>query len=899
MSLISPGTQVTIIDESQGASSGPGTIPLIIAPTRENKTTQSGDSIAEGTTQAAVNDLFLISSQRELLQTFGIPVFKSVGGSQMHGHELNEYGLLAAHSFLGVSNRAFVLRPDIDLGALESRVVPPTNDPEDGTYWLDLSETEVGLFEYDTGSEDWELVEDLLVIFEENRLETDGTPKSSVNASEGDYAIVPGQFDQGENKIWYRGASSWESVEVGFDSGRDVQFASHINVPEERSDSDPLQDGDVMIRTTRPANGSFFSFYRFNGDTGSFEVREAPLYATRDDATQQLSLDGALSGGDLFVHYNPDDAADNVAEHNVMVHNGLGETVAVGSPGATVTAADQLVVNGTTVTLSGTDVDSVATDINNENISGISAEVTGDDELVIIQEDGLDITLADDTGTPTADLGFGAAPVVFSNWENLGYVADIEEPLEPANDGDVWYKDGFDVDILINNGTGDWDELEDENIELFVQSAEPTAANTNDLWIDTTDVNNFPALYRFDGNNFVVLDKSDQNTKNGVVFGDARSEPSDVLDADAPNANLYPKGILLYNTRYSSQNVKEWREDYEVSGQLVGDRWVTVSGTRDNGIPFFGRDAVREVVVQSIVESVSVNDDIRSVTANFNLISCPGFPEVTSALLELNTDRKNTAFVIGDTPFELNPTSTSLRNWVLNEEGATRDGKEGLTTADEHVAFYYPSGFTSNIDGQQVVVPASHMALRTYARNDQVAYPWFAPAGYQRGTVDNANSVGYVNQDGEFVTVELNEGQKDTLYENNVNPIEAIPGRGLVIMGQKTRNPDDSALGRVNVVRLTNYIRRQADAIAKPYLFRQNDTITRKSINRAYESFFAELVTLRGVTDFVVQSDESNNTPARRSRNELWVDIAFIPTEAVEFIYVPVRIRGAGDDLEL
>ena len=125
-------------------------------------------------------------------------------------------------------------------------------------------------------------------------------------------------------------------------------------------------------------------------------------------------------------------------------------------------------------------------------------------------------------------------------------------------------------------------------------------------------------------------------------------------------------------------------------------------------------------------------------------------------------------------------------------------------------------------------VPSSHVALRTLAFNDQVAFPWFAPAGFQRGLVSNATSVGYLDSaEGEYVPVSLNEGQRDGLYLNKVNPIASFPGRGISVFGQKTLNPSASALDRVNVSRLVIYLREQLDDAVKPFLFEPNDSVTR------------------------------------------------------------------------
>jgi phage tail sheath protein FI len=187
------------------------------------------------------------------------------------------------------------------------------------------------------------------------------------------------------------------------------------------------------------------------------------------------------------------------------------------------------------------------------------------------------------------------------------------------------------------------------------------------------------------------------------------------------------------------------------------------------------------------------------------------------------------------------------------------------------------------------------MALRTIILNDQVAFPWFAPAGTRRGGVSNATSSGYINNEGEFVSVALNTGQRDTLYSNKINPITFLSGAGLVVFGQKTRARNASALDRVNVARLTVYLRGQLELLAKPYLFEPNDKITRDQIKAAADALLLELVALRAVYDYLVVCDESNNTAARIDRNELYLDVAIEPVKAIEFIYIPLRLKNTGE----
>ena len=444
-------------------------------------------------------------------------------------------------------------------------------------------------------------------------------------------------------------------------------------------------------------------------------------------------------------------------------------------------------------------------------------------------------------------------------------------------------------------------------------------------WISTADLENYPGIYMWNAvlGSWIEIDKTDQTTENGVLFADARWADagadkdaaliedllvSDYVDPDCPDPALYPKGMLLWNTRRSGFNVKRFERNYvDVTGdnERFGDqdmaayyphRWVTASTNNADGSGAFGRNAQRKVVINALQALVAANQDIRDdETRTFNLIATPGYPELIGEMITLNFDRGLTAFVIGDSPMRLTPDATSLGNWASNVAVAVEDNDDGLVTSDEYLGVYYPSGYTSDNAGNNVVVPASHMVLRTIALNDQVAYPWFAPAGTRRGGVTNASSVGYINNEGEFTSTALNEGQRDILYSNNVNPVTFLNGAGLVIFGQKTRARNASALDRVNVARLVVYLRSQLSKLAKPYLFEPNDKITRDEIKQAVETLMVELVGLRALYDFLVVCDETNNTPARIDRNELYVDIAIEPVKAIEFIYIPLRIKNTGE----
>ena len=622
-----------------------------------------------------------------------------------------------------------------------------------------------------------------------------------------------------------------------------------------------------------------------------------------------------------------------------------------------------------------TDAELMAAAINAAGFTNIVAEVAKlsetANELRISHKLGGDFRITDGTRTPFAsaftpfsiDSSEGTAKFyslantdaaedfLASNWQPLAasnFKASSDAPMNEPTDGQLWYNPEFsDVDMMIHNGTT-WVGYRNTG-SLYPESSTSTrtgytpivaASNpfvqgttaTGDLWISTADLENYPTIYKYNSlltdlpadSRWVIVDKTDQITEEGILFADARWNTdgltttaatindladSNFLDFDAPDPALYPKGMLLWNLRRSGGNVKKYMNGYVDTTKdnprmndapmtdYATDRWITASPNKEDGSGSFGRHAQRVVVTQALKSVVDTSQEIRDEERrNFNLIAAPGYPELLSNLVNLNIDRGITAFVVGDSPLRLASDATTLTNWGSNANLVTDNGDDGLVTYDEYAAVFYPSGFTTDLGGSNAVVPSSHMMLKTIALSDNASYPWFAPAGTRRGGITNATSVGYIDAaSGEFQVVALNEGQRDTLYDLKVNPITFFNGVGLVNYGQKTRARNASALDRINVARLVVYLRSQLNKLARPYIFEPNDKITRDEVKQAVESLLLELVGLRALYDFAVVCDDSNNTPTRIDRNELWVDIAIEPVKAVEFIYIPLRVKNTGE----
>lgn len=299
----------------------------------------------------------------------------------------------------------------------------------------------------------------------------------------------------------------------------------------------------------------------------------------------------------------------------------------------------------------------------------------------------------------------------------------------------------------------------------------------------------------------------------------------------------------------------------------------------------------RQTIVESFQAMIATNTDIRAETLDYNLIVCPGFPELDDDLINFvsSQDIGEEVFIVSAPPYNVSPTEAA--QWGTSLTSARKFSKM--------ISYNYPHGITTNTDGVDVFVPATLGVINVYGYNDVTSQLWYAPAGTQRGAVRDFNRIGYLTGTlgtvTEFVDAPLSRGDRDELYKfgTNINPITNLPGRGIHLMGQKTSAPDASALDRINVVRLVCYVRRQLRRNLVPFLFQPNDKITRDNVNSMVSGFLEGIKIRRGLYDFAVDT-ESGATPENIDNNILEVRVALAPTKAIEFIYVKLQIVRTG-----
>ncbi len=1139
MALVSPGVQVTVIDETNYIPAATNSVPYMLIATAQNKVSGSGVGVAAGTLAANANKVYLVTSQRDLSATFGNPFFyKTTAGTPINGYELNEYGLLAGYSALGITNRAYVQRVDIDLSELTASLVRPTGEPNDGTFWLDTANTIWGAFEWNltTGAFSNQVP---LVITSTADL-TSGIPSQDYG-SIGNYAVVATNV---ANPIYYKngaaattqttatelsdlyntwvlvGSNDWKlswptltganavtadltasntivingsSVAVPVSPNNDIaglsaaintanilgvysavidnklclfanasatadnstaddgivvvnstgstagllttlgitanvanyaptlQQSANFTVPRWRTtDDQPRPTGSVWNKITSSNLGTSMVVKKYSTALGAFVQQSAAVYANDQSANATLDPTGGgknIAVGTTYTQYNVNPELSGVAAYpynntytlQVFERVAQGATVITGSTSTpTFTNGNQFtiqtsVANSTslttavTATISGTTAAAFITAVSSAGVPGVSAAVDSTGAIVFTQSIGGVIVLDNvGAGTALSNAGFTTATtgcrssvvddevtLLLSSWEALDYTASPTAPDQDPADGRYWYySTTSQVDIMIQSGTGwvgyrnETNDVRGDNLSLTdpagpqisatapTTQSDATALVYGDLWIDTSNLEIYPVIKRWQNvegvDQWVLIDNTDQTTENGVLFADARWSPtgtvdpitgalptivslltSNYLDVDAPDSALYPTGMLLFNTRRSGFNVKSFQVDYFNAADfsystwsnstayavgtavlynavlyvaiqagtnqnpatqtsywdlLVTNSWVTASGNRADGAPNMGRLAQRALVVAALKSGIDTSITIREEQAVFNLLACTAYPELIVNMSALSNERNNTCFVVGDTPMRLDASGTELVAWATNNSGLGTFAGDGLTTSTPYAAVFYPSCQTTDLGGSTVVTAPSHMMVRTIIRSDEVSYPWLAPAGTRRGVIDNAATIGYINsQTGEFVTIGNNQGLRDIEYLNRINPITFIPGVGITNFGNKTIYGTASALDRINVARLVAFMRGRLEEIGKQFLFEPNDQITRNEISNAINSLCIDLVAKRGIYDFLVVCDDSNNTPARIDANELWVDIAIEPVKSVEFIYIPLRLKNTGE----
>lgn len=267
---------------------------------------------------------------------------------------------------------------------------------------------------------------------------------------------------------------------------------------------------------------------------------------------------------------------------------------------------------------------------------------------------------------------------------------------------------------------------------------------------------------------------------------------------------------------------------------------------------------------------------------DIDLVIIPGHSStrVMQALIQMVQDRGDCLAII-DPPFGL-----TVREIIQWSNGVHPLNSYPLNT--DFAALYWPWLSITDIDnGFDVWVPPSGTVAGAYARSDNLSFPWYAPAGLDRGLLTAVNDV--------YNRPTLLE--RDSMYGNGnaINPIVSFADSfGFVIFGQKTLQRRPTALDRVNVRRMLFYVEKQIKNLSRRLLFEPNDDATRRNFIGLAKGVLDFVTVNRGITQYNIQCDTILNTADVIDRNELRAKIGIIPTKAVEFIFIEFTILRTG-----
>ena len=273
---------------------------------------------------------------------------------------------------------------------------------------------------------------------------------------------------------------------------------------------------------------------------------------------------------------------------------------------------------------------------------------------------------------------------------------------------------------------------------------------------------------------------------------------------------------------------------------------------------------------------------------DFNLLSMPGVTNASigamqGKAIDMCAGRGDAMFLA---ELGKDTAGTASADWSMTVAEAV-DKAAGIDSS--YAATWYPwvRIYDADID-DFVWVPPSVEALGVMSFNDLVSHPWFAPAGFNRGGLENVLEA----------YRRLTQSQRDELYEAKINPIATFSGQGIYIFGQKTLQSKASSLDRINVRRMMLYCRKFIASLSRTVLFEQNSLQTRNKLKALITNVLDPIKVKQGLTQFRVVMDSSNNTPDVIDRNQIVGDIFLQPTKTAEVIVLNFSIERSGASFE-
>jgi hypothetical protein len=474
----------------------------------------------------------------------------------------------------------------------------------------------------------------------------------------------------------------------------------------------------------------------------------------------------------------------------------------------------------------------------------------------------------------------GTSPTVLGGGSNITTETTSFE-LEAIDKGVIWNNTGSVLSqAAMESGSSD-------NVRWEIATSNTSSGTFSLLVRRGNDTQNNKVV--LESWNNLSLDPTQDNFITKVIGDEKYNYQSSgnylQVSGSYPNASRYVrvKSVNLLTPNYLD-NAGNAKDQYTGSIPTVG------SGSYNGSFAGGVGNVVPSGRTMNMYQYIDANDSQGLVGSDYtnmlNLLSNQDNYQFNSYFLPGLTNDTHTSQITtainntqqrGDNILVIDPVPYASSITATTSEAASRN--------TSYATMYWP--WLQIIDpdlGDRVWVPASTMIGGVYAYNDSVSEPWFAPAGINRGGLTNVVRA----------ERQLPAASRDTLYEENINPIATFPGTGVVVYGQKTLQRQASALDRVNVRRLLIALKSYIGQVAQTLVFEQNTAATRNNFLAAVNPYLESVQQRQGLYAFKVVMDDSNNTPDVIDRNQLVGAIYLQPTRTAEFIYLDFNLLPTG-----
>ena len=369
-----------------------------------------------------------------------------------------------------------------------------------------------------------------------------------------------------------------------------------------------------------------------------------------------------------------------------------------------------------------------------------------------------------------------------------------------------------------------------------------------------------------------------------IFGGSSPNDPDSTHAGVTTTSYVISDGAAPDGSGFDKLSDIDWDQNAEgIKFGGVGARTYTLGG----GVNYNGQTGITTAgalkpTLANLISGYKLYENTEEFDIDFLIMGSANYSEVEAASLA------NQLIAVADIRKDAIAFISPYKESFLKDAGSTDAEVRGSDATTDNVISYanrltsstygvFDSGYKYMFDrfaNTFRYVPLNGDIAGMCARNDINNFPWFSPAGTARGAVLNAVKLGY----------NPSQVQRDKLYSNRVNPVIFLPGAGIILYGDKTGFGKASAFDRINVRRLFIYLEDAISAAAKDQLFEFNDEITRTNFVNIVEPFLRDVQAKRGIFDFRVICDETNNTAAIIDNNEFVADIFIKPARSINFI---------------